>query len=52
MNHNKQELVSLLKISDSFKKIVVVGDEIKPYTNDNGIYFTCLFDSLLKDEWQ
>ncbi len=47
----EQELASLLKISDSFKKIVVVGDEIMPYTDDNGIYFTGLFDFLLKDEW-
>lgn len=42
---------SRVKISDSFKKIVVVGDEIMPYTDDNGIYFTGLFDFLLKDEW-
>lgn len=47
-----QELASLLRISDSFKKIVVVGDDIIPYTDDNGIYFTGLFDFLLKDEWQ
>ena len=47
----EQELASLLKISDSFKKIVVVGGEIMPYTDDNGIYFTDLFDFLLKDEW-
>ena len=47
----EQELASLLKISDSFKKIIVVGDEIMPYTDDNGIYFTGLFDFLLKDEW-
>lgn len=48
----EQELASLLKVSDSFKKIVVVGDEIMPYTDDNGIYFTGLFDFLLKDVWQ
>ncbi len=47
-----QELASLLKVADSFKKIVVVGDDIMPYTDDNGIYFTGLFDFLLKDEWQ
>lgn len=47
-----QKLASLLRISDSFKKIVVVGDDIIPYTDDNGIYFTGLFDFLLKDEWQ
>lgn len=48
----KQELASLKKISDSFKKIVVVGDDIMPYTDDNGIYYTGLFDFLLKDGWQ
>lgn len=48
----EQELASLLKISDSFRKIVVVGDEIMPYTDDNGIYFTGLFDFLLNDDWQ
>lgn len=48
----KQELASLRKISDSFKKIVVVGDDIMPYTDDNGIYYTGLFDFLLKDGWQ
>lgn len=48
----EQELASLLKISDSFKKIVVVDDEIMPYSDDNGIYFTGLFDFLLKDDWQ
>ncbi len=48
----EQELASLLKISDSFKKIVVVGDEIMPFSDDNGIYFTGLFDFLLKDDWQ
>lgn len=48
----EQELASLLKISDSFRKIVVVGDEIMPYTDENGIYFTGLFDFLLNDDWQ
>ena len=48
----EQELASLLKISDSFKKIVVVGDEIMPYTDNNGIYFTGLFDFLLNDDWE
>lgn len=47
-----QELASLLKVDDGFKKIVVVGEEIMPYFDDNGIYFTGLFDFLLKDDWQ
>lgn len=48
----QQELASLQNVSDSFKKIVVVGDEIMPYSDENGIYFTGLFDFLLKNDWQ
>lgn len=48
----EQELASLLRIPDSFRKIVVVGDDIVPYTDEHGIYFTGLFDFLLKDNWQ
>lgn len=47
----KQELASLLRTGDSFKKIVVVGDDIVPYHDENGIYFTGLFDFLLNDDW-
>lgn len=48
----QQELASLQNVADSFKKIVVVGDEIMPYSDDSGVYFTGLFDFLLKDDWQ
>lgn len=48
----QQELASLLRVEDSFKKIVVVGDNIMPYTDENGIFFTNIFDFLLKDDWQ
>lgn len=48
----EQELASLLKIPDSFKKIVVIGDEIIPYFDDNGIYFVGVLDFLLEDSWQ
>ncbi|MDE6826292.1 MAG: ATP-binding protein [Paramuribaculum sp.] len=48
----EQELASLLRVSDAFRKIVVVADDIMPYTEENGIYFTGLFDFLLKDDWQ
>ena len=47
-----QEIASLLKVTDSFKKIVVIAEDIMPYTDENGIYFTGLFDFLLKDDWQ
>lgn len=46
----KQELRSLQKIDDSFQKIVVVGDDIVPYTDEQGITFIGVFYFLLK--WQ
>ena len=35
----KQELKSYRKIDDSFQKIVIVGDDIATYMNDDGIIF-------------
>ena len=43
----QQELNSLLKIDDSFRKIVIVGNDIAEYTNDKGIRFMGLFQFLL-----
>ena len=43
----QQELNSLLKISDSFRKIVIVGNDIAEYTDDNGIRYMGLFQFLL-----
>lgn len=48
----QQELASLLKVPESFKKIVVMADDIVPYYDDNGIYFTGIMDFLLRDSWQ
>jgi hypothetical protein len=45
----QQELNSLLKISDSFRKIVIVGNDIAEYTDDNGIRYMGLFQFLLSD---
>lgn len=42
----EQELASLLKIDDSFKKIVIIGNDIEKYTDDNGIIFVGLFQFL------
>ena len=42
----QQELKSLLKIGDSFRKIVIVGTDIAEYTDDNGIRFMGLFQFL------
>ena len=42
----EQELASLLKIDDSFKKIVIVGSDIETYTDEHGIVFMGLFQFL------
>ena len=42
-----QEQRSLLKINDSFKKIVVVKDNIKPRTDENGIVKMGIINFLL-----
>jgi predicted AAA+ superfamily ATPase len=49
LNFRQQELNSLLKISDSFRKIVIVGNDIAEYTDDNGIRYMGLFQFLLTD---
>jgi len=46
----EQELKSLKKIDDSFKKIIVTGDNIEPYIDDNGFLFVGIFDFLLSDK--
>jgi hypothetical protein len=45
----KQEIASLLRIPDSFKKIVVVRDYLKPYKDDNGIQYVGI-EHFLRDE--
>lgn len=47
----QQELASLVNIPDSFKKIVVTGDDLVPYYDDNGIFFVGIMDFLLNDSW-
>ena len=42
----KQEKASLLAVNDSFKKIIIVKDIIKPFHNDDGIMTMGLFDFL------
>ena len=46
----KQETASLLKIGDSFKKIVIVGDDIAEYQDDNGITYMGLYQFLLENK--
>lgn len=45
----RQELNSLLRIDDSFQKIVIVKDDIMPYRDEHGIYYTGLFQFLKTD---
>ena len=42
----QQELNSLIKIDDSFQKIVIVGNDIAEYTDNKGIRFMGLFQFL------
>ncbi len=42
-----QELNSLLRIDDSFQKLVVVRDDILPWTDEHGISFINVQDFLL-----
>ena len=43
----EQELKSLKNIDDSFKKIVIVSDDIATYTDEDGITYMGLFNFLL-----
>ncbi|NLZ71713.1 MAG: ATP-binding protein [Clostridiaceae bacterium] len=45
----QQEIKSLLKVDDSFKKIVVVKDDIIPWHDDNGIFYLGI-EKFLLDE--
>lgn len=42
-----QESASLMRIKDSFKKIIIVKDNIKPKRNEDGIMTIGLYDFLL-----
>ena len=44
----QQELKSLLKIDDSFRKIVIVGNDIAEYTDERGIRYIGLLQFLLQ----
>ncbi len=45
----EQELASLKRIGDSFTKIVIVGDDIATYKDENGFVFMGLFRFLRND---
>ena len=43
----KQKIESLIRIPDSFKKIVITRDYIKPWTDENGIQYVGVEQFLL-----
>lgn len=43
------EKKSLLKIKDSFKKVIIVYEYINPYYDENGFLIISIFDFLLND---
>lgn len=46
----EQEQNSLLRITDSFKKIIIVKDISRSHYNENGIYLLSLYDFLLNPD--
>ena len=46
----ERELASLKKIDDSFRKIIIVGDDIATYIDDNGFVYMGLFQFLKNDD--
>lgn len=46
----EQECASLKRIDDSFKKTIIMRDDIKPYHDNNGFYIVGLMDFLLKPD--
>jgi uncharacterized protein len=47
----EQEIASLIRIPDSFKKIVVVKDYIKPWRDERGIQYVGVEDFLLDESF-
>lgn len=47
----QQEINSLKRTGDSFRKIVVVKDSFVPWTDENGIYYIGIEDFLLAENW-
>lgn len=45
-----QEQKSLLNVNDFFKKIIIVGDNIKKSRYDNGIIIMSIYDFLLEKD--
>lgn len=47
----QQEINSLRRTGDSFRKIVVVKDSFVPWTDENGIFYIGIEDFLLTEKW-
>ena len=45
----EQEIASLIRIPDSFRKLVIVKDYIKPWRDENGIQYVGVEDFLLDE---
>ena len=45
-----QETASLDRIGDSFKKIIIVGDMIRPWRNEKGYLIMSIYDFLLNSD--
>ena len=46
----EQEMSSLLKIDDSFRKVIITEDMIKRHQDDNGVEWVNIFDFLRSDD--
>ena len=46
-----QEINSLIRVNDSFKKIVVVKDNIESWQDEQGIHFIGVEQFLLEKNW-
>ena len=46
----KQEKRSLKKIDDSFTRIIITRDTVKPHYDDDGVYFVPIKAFLLDDD--
>ena len=46
-----QEINSLCRINDSFKKFVVIKDNIEPWQDDKGILYIGIEQFLLEKDW-
>ena len=45
----EQEIASLLRVADSFKKVVVVRDDVIPWYDEYGIQYMGIWDFLLNE---